>query len=80
MGCIAWGHKVTLNPVDFARSKHIEVSVSAVREQIQEFKTVELRYIPTVRQLADALTKNTVPAVFNVLPGGLRGIRSMFRR
>jgi hypothetical protein len=82
MGCIAWGHKVTLNPVDFARSKHIEVSVSAVREQIQEFKTVELRYIqvPTVRQLADALTKNTVPAVFSVLRKGLLGIRNMFRR
>jgi hypothetical protein len=76
MGCIAWGH----NPVDFARSKHIEVSVSAVREQIQEFKTVELRYIPTIRQLADTLTKNTVSAVFNVLRKGLLGIRNKFRR
>jgi hypothetical protein len=63
MGAIAWGH----NPVDFARSKHIEVSVSAVREQIQEFKTVKLQYIPTVRQLADTLTKNTVPAIFTAL-------------
>ena len=76
MGAIAWGH----NPVDFARSKHIEVSVSAVREQIQEFKTVKLQYIPTVRQLADTLTKNTVPAIFTALRKGLLGIRNMFRR
>jgi hypothetical protein len=76
MGAIAWGH----NPVDFARSKHIEISVSAVREQIQEFKTVKLQYIPTVRQLADTLTKNTVPAIFTALRKGLLGIRNIFRR
>ena len=75
MGCIAWGH----NPVDFARSKHIDISVSSVREHIQEFKTVVLRYVPTVKQLADVLTKNAVPAVFNLLRRGLLGIRNKFK-
>ncbi len=79
MGCIAWGHKLAHNPVDFARSKHIDISVSSVREHIQEFKTVVLRYAPTVKQLADVLTKNAVPAVFNLLRRGLLGIRNKFK-
>ena len=53
MDCIAWGHNLNPPAVDFARSKQIEVSVTAVREQIQEF----------MPRLADTLTKNTVPAV-----------------
>ena len=70
-GCIAWSH----NAVDFVRSKHIETSVCAVREHVQEFKTVKLQYIPTSRQLADILTKNTVPATFQYLRQGLLGLK-----
>jgi hypothetical protein len=68
-----WSH----NAVDFVRSKHIETSVRvcAVREHVQELKTVKLQYIPTYRQLADILTKNTVPTTFQYLRQGLLGLK-----
>jgi hypothetical protein len=51
-GCIS----IANNPVDYKRSKHIDIKYHFTREQIQN-KTILIKYIPTGQQLADTLTK-----------------------
>lgn len=61
---------LAVNPVVDRRTKHIEVRYHYVREQV-ELGNVEIFYVATVDQLADALTKN-VP--FSILDRFRRGI------
>ena len=44
------------NPIFHARSKHIEIYLHFVRDQILA-KQLEVRYVPSVDQAADILTK-----------------------
>ena len=37
--------------------------LKSLREEIQEFDTINVKYIDTTRQMADALTKSLSPAV-----------------
>jgi hypothetical protein len=48
--------KLVEDPVYHERSKHIDIKVHYIREQIQQ-GVVDLVYVPTAYQVADALTK-----------------------
>ncbi|KPI92981.1 Copia protein [Papilio xuthus] len=56
-GCIS----IANNPTNHKRTKHIDIKYHFSREQIEK-NVITLNYIPTGRQLADALTK-PLPAV-----------------
>ena len=52
----------------FARFREEDADSAAItskslREEIQEFDTINVKYIDTTRQMADALTKSLSPAV-----------------
>ncbi|KAK6162474.1 hypothetical protein DH2020_002315 [Rehmannia glutinosa] len=47
---------LTANPILHARTKHIELDLYFVREKVQQ-KTVDIRHVPSVDQLADVFTK-----------------------
>ena len=47
---------IAKNPIAHARTKHIDICYHFIRETIQD-KTIELRYCPTDKMLADLLTK-----------------------
>lgn len=73
-GCIALAH----NPVHHSRSKHIDLRAHFIREKVSQ-GVVDLRYVPTDRQLADILTKPLGPVKFaqlrtsaQVLPVSMR--------
>ena len=63
------------NPQFHDRSKHIAVHYHFVREQT-EAGTVELRYIPTGKMVADGLTKALPASKFNEFRRAL-GLRPM---
>ena len=48
---------MSVNPVIDRRTKHVEIKYHYIREQV-ELGSVEIFYVATKDQLADALTKN----------------------
>ena len=48
--------KMSINPVQHDRTKHVEMKYHYVREMVQR-RAVELQYIPTDQQIAEVLTK-----------------------
>ena len=66
-GCIALAH----NPVHHSRSKHIDLRAHFIREKVAQ-GVVDLKYIPTDKQLADILTKPLGPIKFVELRAGLQ--------
>ena len=45
-----------------AKTKHIDTAVLSIREHVIEFKTLDVDYVDTAAQIADALTKSLPPA------------------
>ena len=57
IGCDSeWAIKLAADPVYHERTKHIDVRVHMIRDHVQRGAVV-LLYVPTVEQVADALTK-----------------------
>jgi histone deacetylase 1/2 len=54
------------NPVMHARSKHIEIDVHYIRDQVLQNKII-VAYVPTADQIADCLTKPLSHTRFNQL-------------
>ncbi|KAA0026101.1 putative mitochondrial protein [Cucumis melo var. makuwa] len=57
---------LAMNPVFHARTKNIEIDVHFVRDQVLK-GALEVRYVPSVDQLADCLTKSLIDSQFQHL-------------
>lgn len=58
-----------------ARSKHIEIDVHYIRDQVLQ-NQVTIAYVPTTDQIADCLTKPLTHTRFNILRDKLGVIMS----
>lgn len=58
------------NPVLHAKVKHIEIDLHFVRDKVLH-KTLEVRYIPTLEQVADIFTKLLNVSRFSYMCGKL---------
>jgi len=58
------------NPVDHARTKHIDIRYHFVREAVQN-RIIELIYCPTINMIADVLTKPLAKERFSTLRSGM---------
>ena len=45
-----------------AKTKHIDTAVLSIREHVIDFKDLDVDYVTTDSQVADALTKSLTPA------------------
>lgn len=54
------------NPIMHARSKHIEIDVHFIRDQVLKGQ-ITVAYVPTADQIADCLTKSLTHSRFNFL-------------
>jgi histone deacetylase 1/2 len=54
------------NPVMHARSKHIEIDIHYIRDQVIH-NEVTVAYVPTADQIADCLTKALTHTRFNIM-------------
>jgi len=66
---------VASNPVMHAQSKHIEIDVHYIRDQVLH-NQVTIAYVPTTNQIADCLTKPLTHTRFNILRDKLGMIES----
>ncbi|XP_060971854.1 retrovirus-related Pol polyprotein from transposon RE1 isoform X2 [Cannabis sativa] len=66
------------NPVHHARTKHIEIDVHFVRDMVLQ-KLIDIRYVPTLEQIADVLTKGVSVARFLRFKDKLQVVDSPFR-
>ncbi|CAH9124063.1 unnamed protein product, partial [Cuscuta epithymum] len=62
---------LTANPVQHARSKHIQIDYHFVRERVAHGDLI-VKYIPTQLQLADIFTKSLSSQQFHFLKDNLR--------
>lgn len=69
--------KVTEEPRDSRRLKHVDVKFNFVRELVKK-KCIDIRYIPSEKQLADIMTKGLASTAFNRLRGGI-GLQKLSR-
>ena len=58
--------KITYNPVQHSRTKHIEIRHHFIRDHVAR-GDIELAYVPTKEQLADIFTKPLDEAKFTYL-------------
>jgi len=63
---------IAKNPVNHARTKHIDIKFHYIREQVR-LGSVKLKYIPTADQVADVLTKALGKAKFTRFRATLLG-------
>ena len=67
---LKWCH----NPVNHAKQKHIHVAFHFVREQITQFRNINVVAVPTEHQWADLFTKSLPAPRFKFLVDCIRGL------
>ena len=58
--------RIIQNPVQFSKTKHIEIRYHFIRDCYEKGK-IEVKYVPTTNQIADVFTKPLDPSTFQRL-------------